>query len=246
METTIDAKGLHYRELNERLRAALAEGSTRIVLDNVNGHRYIGTGVCSNAEVIINGVPGNDLAAFGDGLRITVNANAQDAVANTMNSGELVIHGSTADILGYAMRGGRVFVKGNVGYRVGIHMKEYQDIKPVLIVGGRAGDFLGEYMAGGDLLLLGLGLGPGEALTGDYAGTGMHGGRMFIRGEVAPHLLGKEVAVRDMSCEEVEYTSDLVRQYGAHFGVDADDVLKVPFTKLVPVTSRPYGRLYAN
>lgn len=246
METRIDAKGLHYKELNERIRAALAGGHTRVILDNVNGHRYIGAGVSSNAEIVINGVPGNDMAVFADGLSITVHGNAQDAVANTMNSGELVIHGGTADILGYAMRGGRVFVRDNVGYRVGIHMKAYKDIKPILVIGGRAGDFFGEYMAGGDLLLLGLGLAPGESMTGDYVGTGMHGGRIFIRGGIEQRLLGKEVAVRDMTDDEGQETRDLVMQYATYFGRDAEEILSVPFTKLVPVSSRPYGRLYAN
>ena len=56
---------------------------------------------------------------------------------------------------------------------------------PVIISGGSAGDFFGEYMAGGVLVLLGLDKNPRRtALVGDYIGTGMHGGMIFIRGEV--------------------------------------------------------------
>lgn len=40
------------------------------------------------------------------------------------------------------MRGGRIFVRGNVGYRAGIHMKAYQEKVPVIIVGGETGAFL--------------------------------------------------------------------------------------------------------
>ena len=54
------------------------------------------------------------------------------------------------------MRGGRVHILKDVGYRVGIHMKSYNDNKPVLVAGGNAGDFFGEYMAGGVLILLGM------------------------------------------------------------------------------------------
>lgn len=37
----------------------------------------------------IEGVPGEDLAAFMDGPRIIVHNNAQDGVGNTMNSGQV-------------------------------------------------------------------------------------------------------------------------------------------------------------
>lgn len=50
-----------------------------------------------------------------------------------------------ADATGYAMRGGKIFVRGNAGYRAGIHMKAYKDKTPVLVIGGKAGSFLGEY-----------------------------------------------------------------------------------------------------
>jgi len=102
----IDAQGLHHRFLNERIRTGLNEGSRRIVVKNVCGQRYIGDALGENAEIILEGVPGNDLAAFMDGPRITVRGNAQDGVGNTMNRGEVIIYGDAGDIVGYAMRGG--------------------------------------------------------------------------------------------------------------------------------------------
>jgi len=36
-----------------------------------------------------------------------------------------------------------------------------------------------------------------------------------------------------------------VEEYCAAFGFDVEDVLSKPFTKLVPVSHRPYGKLYA-
>ena len=43
------------------------------------------------------------------------------------------------------MRGGRIYVKGNAGYRAGIHMKAYREHLPVLVIGGKAGSFLARY-----------------------------------------------------------------------------------------------------
>ena len=60
-----------------------------------------------------------------------------------------IIHGGAGDIVGHSMRGGEIYIRNNVGYRCGIHMKEYLDQKPMIVVGGTAQDYLGEYMAGG-------------------------------------------------------------------------------------------------
>lgn len=107
----IDAKGLHYKKLNDMIWEAIENGETEIVLDNVCGQRYIGAGIRKKVRIEINGVPGNDLGVFMDGPEITVNGNAQDGVGNTMNSGKIVVHGHAGDIIGYAMRGGHIYIK---------------------------------------------------------------------------------------------------------------------------------------
>ncbi|HHW15250.1 MAG TPA: hypothetical protein GXX28_10010, partial [Firmicutes bacterium] len=142
----IAAQSVEYRELNALVRAAVAAGERELVLTEVNGQRYLGVGLTEPVKLEIHGVAGNDLGAFMDGPTLEVWGNAQDGVGNTMSSGRVVIHGSAGDVLGYAMRGGRILVRGEVGYRVGIHMKSYQDQVPAIVIGGRAGDFLGEYM----------------------------------------------------------------------------------------------------
>ena len=69
---------------------------------------------------------------------------------------KFIIHGNIGDAAGYAMRGGKIYVKGNAGYRAGIHMKAYKEKIPVMIIGGHTGSFLGEYQAGGIIIVLGL------------------------------------------------------------------------------------------
>ncbi|MBO8128799.1 MAG: hypothetical protein H0Z39_06330 [Peptococcaceae bacterium] len=242
----IDAQGMHHRQLNETIRAALSAGYREIILDNVNGQRYIGAGISTPAYIEINGVPGNDLAVFMNGPTIRVHGNGQDGIANTMNSGTVIVDGSAGDVLGYGMRGGRLFVRGDVGYRVGIHMKEYREQVPVLVVGGRAGAFCGEYMAGGVLVVLGLDRLPGQPLTGDYLATGMHGGVIYLRGRVAEHLLGKEVQMFDLNDQDWKLLGGLLDEFGNYFGVDAAELKKDQYTKLLPVSHRPYGRLYVS
>lgn len=185
----IDASNVYYKQLNERIRKAIRDGEKEIVLNNVNSQRYIGDGVTGTAKIIINGVPGNDLAAFMNGLTIVVNGNCQDATGNTMNAGKVVIKGDAGDVIAHSMRGGKIYITGNAGYRVGIHMKEYREHKPIIIIGGCVGDFFGEYMAGGILILLGLNTVDDSAKYGDYLATGMHGGMIFIRASTRSHKM---------------------------------------------------------
>jgi glutamate synthase domain-containing protein 3 len=241
----IDASGIFYRELNARLRDAVSKGAHRIELQNVCGQRYIGTDLDSPVEIEIFGTPGNDLGAFMDGPRIIVRGNAQDGCGNTVNEGEIIVHGHAGDILGLSARGGNIFVRDDVGYRAGIHMKEYQNKRPVLVIGGTAQDFLGEYMAGGILILLGLNLSEGERHKARFIGTGMHGGIIYLRGSVESYQLGKEVGLAELEEKDYQILHKFVGEFSTHFGYEAAEILRHKFTKLFPRWLRPYGRLYA-
>ena len=165
----LDARNMDYAALNEAIRQADEE----IEVVNCLGQRFIGTG-SRNKNITIHGITGNALGAYLNGAEITVYGNAQDATGDTMNEGKIVIHGNIGDAAGYAMRGGRIFVKGNAGYRAGIHMKQYKDKVPVLVIGGRTGSFLGEYQAGGVIVVLGLHT-DGKKIVHNFPCTGKYG-----------------------------------------------------------------------
>jgi len=242
---TIDTRGVSSRELNARLKQLASNGTRKIELQNVYGQRYIGTDLGRPIEIDIFGTPGNDLGAFMDGPKIVVHGNTQDGCGNTMNRGEIIIHGHAGDILGLSARGGKIFVRDDVGYRAAIHMKEYQGSKPVIIIGGTAQDFLGEYMAGGVLILLGLNLGREEGHKASFIGTGMHGGVIYLRGEVQEYQLGKEVGVAEPNENDHLALKEIVGEFACHFGYDVEKILRDKFVKLFPLYLRPYGRLYA-
>jgi glutamate synthase domain-containing protein 3 len=239
----VDALTLPYKELNALLRELDNRSAEKVEINNVYGQRYIGTDLKTKLKIDIYGTPGNDLAAFMDGPNIEVHGNAQDCTANTMNGGTIVIHGRAGDITGYGMRGGKMFIRDDSGYRTGIHMKEYMDKKPIMVVGGTGQDFLGEYMAGGILLVLGLTLKAGEPHRARFVGTGMHAGIMYVRGEVT-HL-GKEVKAMEVNKTDLKTIGELAKEYCGYFNADYDKIMAGKFTKLVPFSHRPYGRIYA-
>ncbi|MEF2838123.1 MAG: glutamate synthase [Oscillospiraceae bacterium] len=229
---------LDHQAINDSLRD-VQEDCTLI---NCCGQRFIAAGM-SDKNITISGVPGNALGAYLNGASITVNANAQDAVGDTMNEGKIVIHGNIGDAAGYAMRGGRIFVKGNAGYRAGIHMKQYKDKMPVLVIGGRAGSFLGEYQAGGVIVVLGLHT-DGKKIVHNFPCAGMHGGKIFLRGSCEdiefPHQVTAKAADPAELAEIQEYVSEFCRE----FGCDYEEIMTSPFTVVTPDSKNPYKQMY--
>ena len=236
----IDAKNMQYAELNSMIRSSEED---KFTLENVLGQRYIGAGL-SGKEILINGTPGNALGAYLNGAKISVHGNAQDATGDTMNDGAIIIHGNSGDTTGYAMRSGEIYVQGNAGYRVGIHMNSYQEQFPTIVIGGKVGDFLGEYQAGGIIVVLGIGV--EGCPVGHFCGTGMHGGEMFIRSDEMPKGLPVQVCCTVATPEEKESIRHYVERFVKHFGNDVDTLLSSNFFKLTPNSASPYKQLYVN
>lgn len=237
----IDAKNMDFKELNEVIRSTADQ---RITIVNCNGQRYIGNGL-GKKVIEINGVPGNALGSYLDGCDIIVNGNAQDATGDTMNDGSIVIHGSSGDATGYAMRGGKIYVRGSTGYRAGIHMKAYQDKVPVLIIGETAGSFLGEYQAGGIIVVLGLHT-KEKVPVGNFCGTGMHGGKIYLRCEKLPKDLPKQVVAEKATEKDLAEIRLYLEEFCKFFGENIEDIYLKTFYVLTPNTKNPYQQLYTR
>lgn len=234
----MNVKDLDYKTLNNRLRMS----KSPCTITECIGQRFIGAGM-SNKDITIEGVPGNALGAYLNGATITVKANAQDAVGDTMNEGKIVIHGHIGDAAGYAMRGGKIFIKGNAGYRAGIHMKAYEDKIPVMVIGGVAGSFLGEYQAGGVIVVLGLS-NKEERIVGNFPCTGMHGGKMFLRGKMDHIKFPRQVTAHLANEEDLKQLDAYVSEYCQLFDYDKKEIMKEPFTVITPDSRNPYKQMY--
>jgi len=258
----IDALGMDFRALNERVRES---PDTEVEIVRCLGQRYIAAG-SSGRRFLIEGTPGNALGAYLDGSEILVKGNAQDALGDTMNGGSIRVWGFAGDAAGYAMRGGRIYIRGNVGYRAGIHMKAYEEKSPVLIAGGRAGSFLGEYQAGGTIIVLGLPSAPAAGtpavgipavgipapsapeapIAGCFCGVGMHGGRIFLRTRTPPQNLPEQVLCREASKEDLASIEGELADFCRSFGIPERELDGAPFYLLTPDTANPYRQHYVT
>lgn len=236
----IHSGGLDYKALNEIIRSSADD---RVEITGCTGQRYIGAGL-KGRVIRISGTPGNALGAYLDGSEIYVDGNAQDAVGDTMNGGKIVVNGNAGDAAGYAMRSGKIFIRGDAGYRAGIHMKEYGEHRPAIVVGGVVGSFLGEYQAGGRIVVLDIGRDP-RGIVGNFCGTGMHGGEIYLRCEKVPTVLPAQVRAERAESLPQEIVG-LVEEFAAEFSLDAAALLAQPFLRLTPNSENPYKQLYTN
>ena len=216
-KTVVTLGTVHFTEGNAAVRAALEDADV-VELRETFAQRYLGCGMPVGKRLEIHGVPGNDMACYMDGGEIEVFGNAQDQVANTMNDGDIVIHG-----------------------RVGIHMKQYGDKAPAIVIGGDAGSFLGEYMAGGVIVLMGT-AGPYLA-TGMHGGV-IYLKHVLDERDIPAGLVQEPVDERD--CRVLarllgEYNEKFAEEIGGPVDATGEG-----FFRLRPANSRPYASMYAN
>lgn len=245
---------LRYRELNELIHAALDKGYKKLILNDVCGQRFIGASLQGNLELIINGIPGNDMGIFMDGPKITVNGNCEDQAGNTMNDGTIIVHGDGGDVIGLSARGGKIFIKKDVGYRVGIHIKEYEQKFPLIIIGGTAKDFLGEYMAGGMIIALGLKflkdgtvLESDKPICGGELGTGIHRGKILLRtDEDLTSTLGIGAKIFDISDIDMTKVEPFLKEFCEIFNIPYEIIEKKQFQVIKAISTRPFAGNYCG
>ena len=119
------------------------------------------------------------------------------------------------------------------------NMKQYGGKCPVIVIGGDAGNFLGEYMAGGIIVLMGR--------AGDHLASGMHGGVIYLRREYAPAVVPDGLDAGELTDDDSATLGALLARYDACFGTEPHEQASVDeFVALRPASSRPYAAMYAS
>lgn len=184
--------------------------------------------------------------------KVTITAvNGQRYIGCALDAGKTIqVHGTPGNDMACYLNGGKVEVFGNCQDAVGntmnggVAVNEFEQMKPVLVIGRNAGSFLGEYMAGGTIVLLGLGMKRGEKLFGTHCASGMHGGKIFVRGSFPKENISPNIKVTALTDADRQELEGYLKKYCKYFGVSMDEIMKKPFKKLAPATSRPYANLY--
>ena len=111
------------------------------------------------------------------------------------------------------------------------------------MIGGRAGSFLGEYQAGGVIIVLGLHT-DGRPIVSNFPCTGMHGGKLFLRSRCEDVRFPEQVTARAAAPEDLDEIALYLRDYCGCFGLDERSILDAPFTVVTPDSANPYRQMY--
>lgn len=152
--SVIDAEGLPSEgkdSLARKIVETYQNGTHSFIIFNMHGQRFIGNGLMKNSkEVVIHvfGSSGDYLASGIDGAKIYVHGSGQDALAQIMKEGTLVVYGDVGQTFMYGAKGGKAFIKGNTAGRPLINAVG----NPKVVINGTCLDYLAEsFMAGNPL-----------------------------------------------------------------------------------------------
>jgi hypothetical protein len=241
---TIDARASTTSRSTRRC-APRSPRARRSCGSNINGQRYIGTGFSADVRIEVHGTAGQDLAMFMDGPTVEVFGNAQDGVGNTMNAGKVIVHGDAGDVLGYGMRGGKRLHQGRRGLPRGHPHEGLRGHVPVMVVRRQVARLLWRVHGRRDARAARDGLADRGAARGRLPGHG-HARR---ESSTCAARSSRGSAARKSARSPAD-EDDMKTLHAGHRGVLRarlgwlDEVLSVPFTKLVPISHRPYGKLY--
>lgn len=227
----VSIKDYTTKQINDLLKQ-----NQSITMEGLLGQRYIANALTKGSHILY-GYAGNGFASFLNGATITLYGNAQEACGDTMSAGTLCIHGHCGDALAYGMRGGHIYVEGNCGSRCGVHMKQFQH-ESVLIIGGCAKDFLGEYLSGGTILVLNKN--DETNAVARFCGVGAHGGAIYARLQTA--LPGWQ-RVDAFALQSIHRLIDCFAQ---HFPCDPEKLKQSTFYEKKRQSTNPYEGLYTE
>jgi glutamate synthase domain-containing protein 3 len=72
-----------------------------------------------------------------------------------------------------------------------------------------------------------------------FAGAGIHGGVIYVRGKVEEHQLGTGAAIRPLTDEDQALLEDLLSDYERTFSINLGRDWST-IVKIVPLSSRPF------
>ena len=197
--TDLDCDGKTTTEVNENIRALMAEGYGTIVLQNPRGMHSLGVGILSRLNLIIEGSTGYFAIGLIDGPNVRINGRVGWSCGENMMSGTVVIEKNAGSTFGAAIRGGDLVCRGSVGSRTGIDMKG-----GTIIVGGDTGALSGFMMQRGRMVVCGN--------AGKNLGDSMYDGTIYVGGDI--QSCGVDAVEAELTQLDKDWLTRKLRQYG--------------------------------
>jgi NADPH-dependent glutamate synthase beta subunit-like oxidoreductase/glutamate synthase domain-containing protein 3/NAD-dependent dihydropyrimidine dehydrogenase PreA subunit len=182
-----EEKRIPSRVLEEIIHQQVRSGHRNLEIEAFGQHG-IGGRLWDKGSDLVNiriiGHSGQRTGSLGTAnTRIEIMGPASDDLGWLNAGAQIVVHGHASNGVMNGAAQGRVFVGGSIGAR-GMTMTKHNPRfdPPELWVLGTAGDYFGEFMAGGVAVICGHGSQPEDQVLGYRPLVGMVGGKVFVRG----------------------------------------------------------------
>ncbi|SDU27952.1 FAD-dependent oxidoreductase [Desulfobacula phenolica] len=184
-----DEKRIPSRILEEIIHHHIKNGRRNIEVEGYGQHGIGGRlwdGGSDNIHIRITGQSGQRTGSMGNAnTRIEVMGPASDDVGWLNAGAEIIVHGHASNGVMNGAAQGKVYIGGSIGARGMTMTKRNPRFEPPeLWVLGSAGDYFGEFMAGGIAVICGYNADPQDQILGYRPLVGMVGGKVFVRGSV--------------------------------------------------------------
>ena len=186
---TREGKRIPSRVLEEIIHQHIKGGQRKLEVEAFGQHGIGGRLWDAEQEtthIRIIGHPGQRAGSLGNAnTRIEIMGPASDDVGWLNAGAQIVVHGSASNGTMNGAAQGKVYIGGSIGARGMTMTKQNPRFEPPeLWVLGAAGDYFGEFMAGGIAVICGHGFGTDNSIMGYRPLVGMVGGKVFVRGSV--------------------------------------------------------------
>ena len=194
------------RILEETIHRHIKNGRRSIEVEGFGQHgiggRLWDTGT-EETHIRIIGQSGQRTGSMGNAnTRIEVMGPASDDIGWLNAGAQIIVHGNTSNGVMNGAAQGKVFIGGSIGARGMTMTKRNPRFEPPeLWVLGTAGDYFGEFMAGGIAVICGHKKDPQDQILGHRPLVGMVGGKVFVRGGVQG-FSQKDAKLSSLSDEE--------------------------------------------
>jgi glutamate synthase domain-containing protein 3 len=198
VSVAFSCQGLTSREINHRLREAIAAGQKEIHVRDPDARHNLGVALLQPVRVVFEGSVGYYVAGMMDGARVEVRGSCGWGAAESMMGGTVIVDGNAGSGVAAAIRGGTVVVRGNAAARAGVSMKG-----GTLIIGGNCGTMAGFMMQKGHMVIC------GDA--GDALADSMYEGVVFVGGKI--EALGNDAVIEEPTAEDTAWIKETLARY---------------------------------
>lgn len=195
---TVNCEGKTIREINQQVKAFIAQGENDITITNTKARHNFGVALLGDIRLRYEGSVGYYCAGLIAGPTIDITGSAGWGVAESMMNGTVIVHGNAGNAAGASIRGGTLVIHGDAAARAGVSMK-----RGTIIIGGDCGYMSGFMAQKGRIIVCGN--------AGHAFGDSMYETICYVGGKTDD--LGNDAVIEEMTDEDIAFLTENLQRH---------------------------------